>query len=133
MRFGRLPRIIFCYHDLFLLDLSEQWNVRYVLCWPLNIIIWQWQDISMAFVDETKIKVLWSLIRICKNGKLNTINIQLLSIRLMCLDFWFCLLIFYFPFWIFIGVQYFCVFTFCKYCVYVFFKYFVYVFFKLNS
>ena len=38
---------------------------------------------------------------------------QLLSIRLMCLDFWVCLLILDFPFWIFLGVQCFCVFTFC--------------------
>ena len=37
---------------------------------------------------------------------------QLLSIRLMCLSFWFCHLIRDFPFWIFLGVQYFCDFTF---------------------
>ena len=37
---------------------------------------------------------------------------QLLSIRLMCLNFWFCHLIGDFPFGIFLGVQYFCDFTF---------------------
>ena len=37
---------------------------------------------------------------------------QLLSILLMCLSLWFCHLIRDFPFWIFLGVQYFCDFTF---------------------
>ena len=43
---------------------------------------------------------------------------QLLSIRLMCLSFWFCDLIRDFPFWIFPWVQYFCDFTFfCEHCM----------------
>ena len=37
---------------------------------------------------------------------------QLLSIHLMCLSCWFCHLITDFPFWIFLGVQYFCDFYF---------------------
>ena len=38
--------------------------------------------------------------------------VLLLSIRLMCLNFLFCHLIWDFPFWIVLGVEYFCVFNF---------------------
>ena len=44
---------------------------------------------------------------------------QLLSIRLMCKCFWFWHLIWDFPFWIFLGVHYFCYFTFYQQAGYV--------------
>ena len=45
----------------------------------------------------------------CLNLEKKTV---LLSIRLMCLSFWLSHLIREFPFWIFLGVQYFCDYTF---------------------
>ena len=48
---------------------------------------------------------------------------QLVSIRLMCFIIWFCHLIRNFPFWIFLGAQYFCNFIIC--CIsYVFRSFF---------